>query len=185
MAWGVKFPKRKYSFIPIHPYLTQNIFFSNKKAVNHYGAAGLISRFYRIIKAGSKEFSEVKRHAWCSDLKKKITVEEWKDVCLLCHVQTINTRLKLLQYKWLMRMYITPEVLHHIYPDTPDTRVKSGTHKGSLFYCIWKCSTIQEFWKEIITILLKVTNKPLPLCPKLILWKCIWTFSRKLYTYEV
>lgn len=44
----------------------------------------------QISPPGSKESSEDKRRAWCSDLKGELTVKEWKDVYLQCHVQTIN-----------------------------------------------------------------------------------------------
>lgn len=136
-------------------------------AVNFCGRAGLISRFYHNIIAKSLESSDDKRHAWCLDLKEEITDEEWQHVCLQSQVQTINTRFKLLQYKWLMRTYITPVIQHRIDPNTPDLCVKCGTQKGTLFHCLWECSIIQEFWKEIIETLSKITDTYLPLCPKL------------------
>ena len=104
---------------------------------------------------------------WCSGLNEEITVEEWHDICLQCQVQTINLRFKLLQYKWVRRTYITPELLHCIYPNTPDACVKCGIHKVSLFHCLWECTFIQDFWKEIITIVSICINEQLPLCPKL------------------
>lgn len=136
-------------------------------AVNYCGKPGLISRFYQIITTKPKESSEDKRRAWCLDLKEEITVEEWKYACLQSQVQTINTRFKLLQYKWLMRIYITPVAQHRMDPNTPDLCFKCGTHKGTLFHCLWECSIIQEFWKEIITTLSKVIDTSLPVCPKL------------------
>ncbi len=44
---------------------------------------------------------------------------------------TMNTRLKLLHYKWLMRIYITPVVLH--------TCLRCSDFKGTLYHCIWEC----------------------------------------------
>lgn len=40
--------------------------------------------------------------------------------CLNAQQNTINARLKLLQYKWIMRAYITPVKLNKIYPNIPD-----------------------------------------------------------------
>lgn len=71
-----------------------------------------------------------------------------------------------------MRTYITPELLHRIHPNTLDTCVKCGIQKGSLFHCLWECTLIQEFWKEIIAIVSMFINEQLPLCPKLCIFGC-------------
>ena len=130
------------------------------------------SKFYQIIMAAGKESSEDKRLACCSDLDEEITVEEWQDICFQCQAQTINTRFKLLQYKWLMRTHFTPELLHRIYPSTPDTVSNPAFHKGSMFHCLWECTHIQEFWKEIIIIISIFIKEQLPFCPKLCFFGC-------------
>lgn len=173
-------PKHFFKYLQIRSFITETQNSLNPPSLNtlertvltQYGAAGLISKFYQIILNATKESSEDKRLAWCSDLNEDITVEEWKDICFQCHVQTINTRFKLLQYKWLMRIYFTPELLHRIYPNTPDTCVKCGLHKGSLFHCLWECTLIQAFWKEVVAIISICIKERLPLCPKLCIFGC-------------
>lgn len=41
-----------------------------------------------------------------------ISLEVWHLVCTKAHTQSINTQFRLLQYKWLMRTYITPVPLN-------------------------------------------------------------------------
>lgn len=74
---------------------------------------------------------------WSVDIKIDIEEAEWATVCLKAQTQTINTRMKLLQHKWLMRMYITPEKLNKRSPDIPDTCVKCFTEKGTLIHYVW------------------------------------------------
>ena len=50
--------------------------------------------------------------AWKTDIKEDIDEEDWNAACLKAQSQTINTRFKWLQCKWLMRMYVTPVKLH-------------------------------------------------------------------------
>lgn len=76
-----------------------------------------------------------------SDLDKQYKLEnwvnywpDWSKACLEVWKQTINTRFKFLQYKWLIRMYITPVKLHHMSADIPDFCTKGMDEKGSLIH---------------------------------------------------
>lgn len=68
-------------------------------AVNHYKSRGLLSKFYNILLAASKESSLSYLQAWRAEMEKDISVEDWNNSCLLAQKQTINTRFRLLQYK--------------------------------------------------------------------------------------
>ena len=73
----------------------------------------------------------------------------------------------LLQYKWLLRGYLTPVKLQHMSDNIPDVCTKCLTDKGTLFHCVWKCSKIQNFWKEVIKCLSEMFNAKVPLNAKL------------------
>ena len=78
-------------------------------SVNHNSKRGLISV------DGSQVSSENKSLAWSDDLKTDISVEDWEGVYLKAQTQSIKTQFKLIQFKWLMRTYITPirvNILH-------------------------------------------------------------------------
>ncbi len=91
------------------------------------------------------ESSNYKRLALIEDLQTDITEQEWETACYQAQTISINRRFKLIQYNWLMRTYITPEKLNKFNPNIPDTCIKCGTEKGTLYHCIWKCNCIQEF----------------------------------------
>lgn len=78
-----------------------------KFPVHHLYDRGQLSKFYDILLAGSKENSMSYLAAWKNDLQENISVEDWEEACLYAQTQTINTRFQLLQYKWLLRTYIT------------------------------------------------------------------------------
>lgn len=68
-------------------------------------------------------------------LQDNISEEDWEMACLKAQKHSINTKLKSLQYKWLMRVYITPVKLNHISPNIPDICVKNN-QKGTLIRCL-------------------------------------------------
>lgn len=80
-----------------------------------------ISTLYKALVSYEEESSNDRRRAWSLDIKEDIEEAEWAKACLKAQSQTINTCMKLLQYKWLMRTYITPEILNRWSPDNPDT----------------------------------------------------------------
>lgn len=61
-----------------------------------------------------------KLNAWKDDTQEEIDEADWSEACLRAQKQTINTRFRLLQYKWLMRMYITHVKFHHMSVNIPD-----------------------------------------------------------------
>lgn len=127
------------------------------------GGKGHVSRYYNILVANSPESARDKLNAWKLDIKEDIDETDWNDACLKAQTQTINTRFKLLQYKWLMRMYITLVRLHHMSANIPDVCSKCLTEKGTLFHCQWECLKIQDFWKDVLKCLSDLFNTKVPL----------------------
>lgn len=58
-----------------------------------------------------------------------------------------------------MRTYITPTLLNKFDPKTPD--ICGG--KGTLMHCLWECSEIQKFWKEVLDVIAHITSVKLSL----------------------
>lgn len=73
---------------------------------------GLVSKMYKCLVDGNTETSVGRLGAWREDLQEDIPIEKWEEACSQAYLRTTNTRLKVLQYNWLMRTYITPEKLH-------------------------------------------------------------------------
>uniref|UniRef100_A0A3Q3GBT7 Reverse transcriptase domain-containing protein n=1 Tax=Kryptolebias marmoratus TaxID=37003 RepID=A0A3Q3GBT7_KRYMA len=124
---------------------------------------GFLSVFYNLLMLSSKDSVMDKLDAWRRDTLEDIDEEDWNQACLKAQTQTINTRFKLLQYKWLMRTYITPVRLHHMSSDIPDTCTKCLFEKGTLLHCMWECLKIQKFWKDVIRCLSELFRVKVPL----------------------
>ena len=138
-----------------------------EEIIRKNGEKGLLSKYYNLILSHSKESSSDKLNAWRVDIPEEIDESEWNEACLKAQKQSINTRLKLLQYKWLTRVYITPEKLHHISNNIPDTCTKCQKDKGTLIHCLWECPVIQRFWENILKCLSEIFGIKIPLCARL------------------
>jgi len=91
------------------------------------------------------------------------------NACKEAQSQTMNTHLKLPQYKWLMRIYITPVILHKYNENVPDTCLRCSEAKGTLYHCIWECEEVKTFWKGVKKIIEKILDVNIPLSPLLFL----------------
>lgn len=93
----------KYKQIESEPTLSnlENIILQNLETRGH------ISLFYAALLTHDEESTADKLDAWRSDIQEEIKVADWEAACLKAQKQSISTRMKLLQYKWLMRTYIT------------------------------------------------------------------------------
>ncbi len=111
---------------------------------------GQISLSYKQSVVKYKESFNARLQAWRSDLQVDITEEEWQIACLKAQTQTMNTHLRLRQYKWLRRQYITSVRLHHFNPKIPDVCYKCKQEKGTLFHCMWECTQVNclglKYW---------------------------------------
>lgn len=128
---------------------------------------GLISTLYDLFVSGSIESSESKLRLWNEDIEEEISLEEWSEACKEAQRQTVSSTLKLLQYKWLMRTYITPVKLHKFNDNIPDTCIKCDEARGTLFHCIWECGKVKTFWQDVVNMIDQILSKKLPLNPKL------------------
>ncbi len=75
--------------------------------------------------------------AWREDLQEDISIEKWEEACTKAQSRTTNTRLKLLQYNWLMRTYITPEKLKRYNSTIPDICVKRKRYTFPLYLVMY------------------------------------------------
>ncbi len=82
-------------------------------------------------------------------------------------LQTFNSNLKLIQYNWIMRTYITPVRLNKINQNIPDTCIKCLVDKGTLLHCMWNCPKMQEFWKEVAIFIFQMISINLPMKPEI------------------
>ncbi len=69
-----------------------------------------------------------------------ISVDDWNKIGLNAQTQTLNSRLRILQYNWVMRTYITPIRLNTFNPNIPDLCFKCGKLRGFSIYFLSNAS---------------------------------------------
>jgi len=165
-----KYLQLKHFILSIHKHLSvPPLSKIEKLTLSHMDGGGQFSLFYDLLLQHSKESSSKKMEAWISDLKEDIQEADWEGACFKAQTQSVNTKYKLLQYKWLMRTYLTPCRLNHIYPNVPDICVKCREEKGTLIHCLWECLKINQFWKGVLHYIGFVVGREVPLRAKICL----------------
>ncbi len=70
--------------------------------ITNLAKRGLVSLFYGTLISHEKQSSKDRLEAWKVNIGEDILEEDWEVACLKAQQNAINTRLKLVQYKWLM-----------------------------------------------------------------------------------
>lgn len=115
---------RSYIYAQMHSYLQPPLSTLENLAVNNCIGRGQISLLYNILVKNYKDSTEYRKIQWIHDLQQDISEEDWREVCSKAQLLTINTHLRLIQYNWIMRIYITPARLNKMNPNIPDLCVK-------------------------------------------------------------
>lgn len=89
---------------------------------------------------------KVKDRSGFETLEEDISITDWHRICL--KGSNYQHRLRLIQFIWIKRTYISPVQLNKFDPRIPDLCHKCNIHQGALYHCLWKCEEI-------------------PLCPKI------------------
>lgn len=133
-----------------------------KYVTTYLKGRGQLSVLYNMLIAAQKDNCLSFLSAWKKDLQTDISLEQWEKSCLQAQTQTINTKCRLIQYKWLLRTYITPVKWHHFDSKLSDKCYKCKTETGNLVHCLWECTQLQTFWHEVLVYSSKLIVFTLP-----------------------
>lgn len=87
---------------------------------------------------------------------------EWKRVHEGVKQISSNVRFKLTQFNIVHQTYLTPHVLHRIYPDRSAHCPKCGQADAQFLHMIWECTELKSYWGSILERLRLVTGWTLP-----------------------
>lgn len=129
---------------------------------------GLTSKIYALLNSGCKSLNI--GYIWSRDLD----ITE-KDICWtmvwnnLDHVSK-NPNHKLIHFKFLHRMYLTPRRLHLMkLVSSPNCDLCPNRDVGSFMHMYWCCPEVTTFWEMVSLTLTKLFDVLIPYCPKLFL----------------
>lgn len=127
-----------------------------------------VSLTYKTINTNIPDKLGRLREAWERDVGEMENID-WETVLMHHREVSIKSRLRLIQYKILHRVYYDRVRLHKVGKATDPTCLRCRHSKGDFYHIIWDCPVIQIFWRHILDELSTIVETPLPLDPKLVL----------------
>lgn len=97
--------------------------------LSHMCGRGQLSLCSNFFQTSFKDSTLLKLQAWKRDFHEDIQEAEWESAGSKAQSQSVNTKSRLLQSKWLMGTSLTASRLSHMFPNIPDFCVKCGRKK--------------------------------------------------------
>lgn len=103
----------------------------------HFGLEGLFSK-------------------WRCDVP-DLDAEDWEDAWEYPYLQLVSVKDRLIQFKILHRVYLTPQKFSKIYPDVSLCCYKCVGRDADFSHMLW------SFWEEVMGFIATLTKIPIPL----------------------
>ena len=116
-----------------------------------------------------KEGIHKSRQKWESNLDIKIEEVKWSRLLFDSVTNTINVRLRLVQYNFLHQLYITPQKINRFNSNLSAHCFRCNQEIGTFLHSTWSCSKVQPFWNNLRAVLEQITHIQLPHSPTLFL----------------
>uniref|UniRef100_A0A803JHE0 Reverse transcriptase domain-containing protein n=1 Tax=Xenopus tropicalis TaxID=8364 RepID=A0A803JHE0_XENTR len=128
---------------------------------------GLISRIYKMLTDPTPEDQPKHKYMtkWANCLPTPPTTEDWEAIWTNSRKIVTCVRQKESIYKTLMFWYYTPDKLHALFPDHPNTCWRLCGEVGTPLHIFWTCPKIQPLWNNIADLLTNLTAQVLPKDP--------------------
>lgn len=97
---------------------------------------------------------------------------------------SLNSRHKLIHFKFLRRLYHTPAMAHKIDPSTPHQCLKCLAPHADFAHLTWTCPKIQTYWKQIHDVLGPMTALTLIPTPEIALLGYTVNFPKKVRRFS-
>lgn len=95
--------------------------------------------------------------------------EDWDDMWDHPFKHLVSARDRLIQFKFLHRIYLTPARLSRIYPSIDSKCWRCVHSPADAEHIFWGCPTIQNLWSEVTGCLSELLSIPVPLLPRVCL----------------
>lgn len=78
-------------------------------------------------------------------------------------LQLVAVRDRLIQFRILHRVYLTPQRLNKIYPGAYPSCWKCGSLEAGFCHMLWSCPKVHSFWVEVTQFITALSTIPIPL----------------------
>lgn len=126
----------------------------------------LVSRLYHLTQTLQSPGGLKVRRAWETDTGEVIPDDVWNYCCSQTRFVSSNYRHKLLHYKYIHRIYLTPVFLHKIHPEASETCPKCKVEGADFAHLTWNCGVIQKYWDTVfrsLSLMVEQSLHPTPL----------------------
>lgn len=105
----------------------------------------LITKLYKACAALVPCNDDKLRKHWEEDLGHPILDEQWEKCCMATQEVSLNSKHKLIHFKFLRRIYITPEKQNKIDPNRPHNCVNCRAPHADFIHLAWSCPKIYQY----------------------------------------
>lgn len=141
------FPEEPDCLQPLHQLLGT--------ASNHH----LVSRLYHSIHDRPSPTPCAAKTHWELDLVVQITDAQWHYCCQQTERISASSRLRVIHYRFLQRLYCTPERKYRFKLADSDRCERCGQSGAGFFHLAWGCPAIYEFWMQVLKALAEMTSE--------------------------
>lgn len=113
-------------------------------------ASHVVARLYWSILTSQLETLDRAREGWETELGGSLTDTHWTYCCQQIGGITASSRLRIIHFKFLLRMYDTLASLHRYNLRNNDKCDRCGAEGADFLHLAWSCRTISKYWEEIV-----------------------------------
>lgn len=96
---------------------------------------------------------------WEKDLGTLVELNTIKKIMNLTHSSAIDVKTTEMNYKCLVRWYITPERASKFQKESSAECWRGCGEIGTMAHIWWKCPKIQKYWEKVLSMVQKITGK--------------------------
>lgn len=132
-------------------------------------ASKLVSRIYNMIHTQRELLATQSRVRWEKELGIAMTDEQWEDCCLQTERVSASSRLRIIHYKFLHRLYYTPAKMYKYKFRDNDSCDRCHAERARFLHLVWECPGVRDYWTQVFNALQTMIATPLAQAPLLAL----------------
>lgn len=126
---------------------------------------GTVSVIYRLLCSTKSDHTYVTKNQWIKDIGGPISNSQWSTALQKRTKMSKCAKYKTIQLKIINRAYITPFILNKMDEENSKLCWHGCGLEGTLLHMLWKCPSVQTFWRNITDALSHMFDVQISPCP--------------------